>query len=96
MRRSLLSLWQAGRAVAQGLSVGGALLLLSVLGTVAAALLWLEVSLIAAILAYAVTIAVTFVVTRHLTRGERQEARAASGERREANGHAAKKVVSSR
>lgn len=70
----LLSCWQACRVVVHRLSTGGMLVLLGAAGTTTAALLWLEVGLTVAAIAYALILALFLFIIHHLASAEARSA----------------------
>ena len=101
MRRLLQECWRALRVPALKLSPGSALVLLSVAGTLLAAILWLEVSLTAAAITYAVTLGAALMILHRQSRIEagamkREQGPVANESRGTSDCATSKKIISSR
>jgi hypothetical protein len=100
MRRLLPECWRALRAPVLKLSPGSALVLVSVAGTLLAAILWLEVSLTAAAITYAVTLGVVLMILYGQSRMEARAMKRAKGDiasgSRGTSDCTTKKIISSR
>lgn len=79
MRRPLRQYWRARHVRMVKLSSGSALALLSVAGTMLAVLLWLEVSLTAAAITYALTLGTSLMILHRRARAEARAAKPADG-----------------
>jgi hypothetical protein len=98
MHRHLRESWLARHMLR--LRPGGALALLSTAGTLLALLLWLEVSVTAAAMTYALTLGAVLLILRRHARAEAREAKrtheTVGNDHESAGDRRAKKIVSSR